>query len=53
MRNKFFLWIVLALFLIVGCTENEIENEQPIPDAEGRTLVVTASMPGRITGNPS
>ncbi len=46
MRNNFFLWIALALFLIVGCTENEIENEQPIPDAEGRTLVVTASMPG-------
>lgn len=33
------------LILFTGCAENEIENEQPTPDAEGRTLVITASMP--------
>ncbi len=33
------------LILFTGCAENEIENEQTTPDAEGRTLVITASMP--------
>ncbi|MGI6521113.1 MAG: hypothetical protein ACOX2D_08250 [Fermentimonas sp.] len=45
MRNYFFIWIASALILFAGCAENEIENEQPTPEAEGRTLVITASMP--------
>ena len=45
MRNKFFIWLASALLLFAGCAENEIENEQPMPEAEGHTLVVTASMP--------
>jgi hypothetical protein len=45
MRNKYFIWIVSALLIITGCTYNEIDNEKPTPEVEGRTLVITASAP--------
>ena len=45
MRNKLFIWIAPLLILFAGCAENEIENEQPTPETEGSTLVITASMP--------
>jgi multidrug efflux pump subunit AcrB len=45
-RNKFFLWAVSALLLIAGCANDEIVEEQPTPEVEGSTLVITASMPG-------
>jgi hypothetical protein len=45
MRNIIFLWIASALLIITGCTKNEIDNEQPNPETEGRTLVMTASVP--------
>ncbi len=45
MRNYFFIWIASALILFAGCAENEIENEQPTPETEGRTIVITASVP--------
>ena len=45
MRSKYFIWIASALLIIAGCTKNEIDIEQPNPEAEGHTLVITASMP--------
>ncbi len=45
MRNRFFLWVVSALLLVAGCTNDEIVNEQPTPEVEGSTLVIIASMP--------
>ncbi len=45
MRDKFFLWIVSALFVIAGCTNDEIVNEQPAPEAEKAKLTLTASVP--------
>jgi len=45
MRNKYFIWIASALLIITGCTKNEIDNEQPTPETEGQTLVMTASVP--------
>ncbi len=44
MKNKFFLWIASALLLLVGCTNEEIVNEQTAP-GEGK-ITLTASMPG-------
>nr|HPK29520.1 hypothetical protein [Bacteroidales bacterium] len=45
MRNIIFLWIASALLIITGCTKNEIDNEQPNPEKEGQTLVMTVSVP--------
>jgi multidrug efflux pump subunit AcrB len=45
MRNRFFLWVVSALLLFAGCTSDEIVEEQPTPEVEGSTLVITASAP--------
>jgi hypothetical protein len=45
MKNKYFIWIAAALLLIIGCTKNEIVNEQPTPEVEGRKLLITASVP--------
>lgn len=44
MSNKFFLWVVSALLLLVGCTNDEIVNEQQTPE-EGK-ITLTASVPG-------
>ena len=44
MNNKFFLWVVSALLLLVGCTNDEIVNEQQAPE-EGK-ITLTASVPG-------
>ncbi|NLO00380.1 MAG: hypothetical protein GX125_08995 [Bacteroidales bacterium] len=44
MNNKFFLWVVSALLLLVGCTNDEIVNEQQTPE-EGK-ITLTVSMPG-------
>ncbi len=44
MRNRFFLWIVSALLLVAGCTNDEIVNEQQAP-GEGK-ITLTASVPG-------
>jgi hypothetical protein len=35
-----------ALLLIAGCANDDIVEEQPTPEVEGSTLVITASMPG-------
>jgi len=45
MKNKYFIWIVSALLIITGCTYNEIDNDKPTLEVEGRTLVITASAP--------
>ena len=45
MKNKFFLWIVSALLLVAGCTNDDIVKEQPTPE-EGGKITLTASMPG-------
>ena len=45
MKNKYFIWIAAALLLIIGCTKNEIVNEQPPQEVEGRKLMITASVP--------
>ncbi len=45
MKNKYFIWIAAALLLIIGCTKNEIVNEQPTQEVEGRKLMITASVP--------
>jgi hypothetical protein len=44
MSNRFFLGIVSALLLLVGCTNEEIVNEQQAPE-EGK-ITLTASVPG-------
>jgi hypothetical protein len=44
MNNRFFLWVVSALLLLVGCTNEVIVNEQQTPE-EGK-ITLTASMPG-------
>ena len=44
MNNRFFLWVVSALLLLVGCTNDEIVNEQQAPE-EGK-ITLTASVPG-------
>ena len=43
MKNKYFIWIASALLIITGCTYNEIDNEKPTSEIEGRTLVITAT----------
>ncbi|HHU95709.1 MAG TPA: hypothetical protein GXX67_00390 [Petrimonas sp.] len=45
MKNKIILWIASALLLFAGCINDEIVEEQPTPEVEGGTLVITASMP--------
>lgn len=45
MRNKCFIWLASALFIIAGCTKNGIDIEQPTPDVEGGKIVLTASIP--------
>jgi hypothetical protein len=45
MNNRFFLWVVSALLLLVGCTNDEIVNEQQAPE-EGGKITLTASVPG-------
>ncbi|MGI6573144.1 MAG: hypothetical protein ACOX19_06975 [Fermentimonas sp.] len=45
MKNKYFIWIASALLLITGCAKDEIVNEQPTPEVEGRKLMITASVP--------
>lgn len=45
MRNKCFLWLASALFIIAGCTKNEINNENPMPEMGKYKLVITASAP--------
>ncbi len=49
MKNKYFIWIATALLLIVGCAKNEVVDEQPTQEAEGRKLVITAYMPSEST----
>jgi hypothetical protein len=49
MKNKYFLWIAAALLLIVGCTKNELVDEQPTQEAEGCKLVITAYVPSEST----
>ena len=45
MRNKCFLWLASALFIIAGCTKNAINNENPMPEMGKYKLVITASAP--------
>ncbi len=45
MRNKCFIWLASALFIIAGCTKNEINNENPMPEMGQYKLVITASAP--------
>ncbi len=45
MRNKCFIWLASALFIMAGCTKNGIDIEQPTPDVEGGKIVLTASIP--------
>ena len=49
MKNKYFIWIAAALLLIVGCSKNEILNEQPAQEVEGCKLVITAYVPSEST----
>ncbi len=49
MKNRFFLGVVSALLLITGCTNDEIVNEQPTPDAGEGKITITASMPNEST----
>ena len=45
MSNRFFTWIASALLLLAGCTNDEIVNERPSQEVEGRKLMLTASVP--------
>ncbi len=45
MKNKYYIWIAAALLLIAGCAKDEIVNEQPTQEVEGRKLMITASVP--------
>lgn len=49
MKNKYFIWIAAALLLIVGCSKNELVDEQPTQEVEGCKLVITAYVPSEST----
>jgi hypothetical protein len=38
MKYRLFLWMMAALLVVAGCTNDEIASEQPTPEAEKAKL---------------
>ncbi len=45
MKYRLFLWMMAALLVVAGCTNDEIASEQPTPEAEKGKITLTASVP--------
>jgi hypothetical protein len=45
MKYRLFLWMIAALLVVAGCTNDEIASEQPTPETEKGKITLTASVP--------